>query len=208
MHSDFTILMLCTGNICRSPLAQQLLSEQLSDIPDVRVVSAGTRAMVGEKVFGVTRLVADSYGLEGIDSHRARQVTAELIDSADLILAMTLEHRRAAVELCPRATRRTFTLREFARLVEATPDPVLAPLLVDPGDSVAEKLRAAVSAVTSSRSLLPPLADPADNDVIDPYRQDLEVHEASLDQLVPAIDTVLGLIRRIGREQDAPGERS
>ncbi|MCS5480807.1 low molecular weight phosphatase family protein [Corynebacterium sp. YIM 101645] len=196
MQNSFSILTVCTGNICRSPLAQQLLAEQLWDIPEISVSSAGTRALVGEPMFDVTQQVARSYGVEDIDSHRAQQVTERLLESSDLILTMTRDHRRAVVELSPRVTRQVFTIREFARLAEVTTDEALASAIGQEEDSPIARLRAVLKAVTSGRSLLSPLADPTEDDVIDPYKREMEVHEASAEQLTPAIDAVVSLVRR------------
>lgn len=196
MQSDFSILTVCTGNICRSPLAEQLLAEQLRDIPEANISSAGTHALVGEPMFDVTQQIARSYGVENIDSHRARQVTEALLESSDLILTMTRDHRRTVVELSPRVTRRVFTIREFARLAEVTTDEVLTSEINQAEDSPAERLRAAVRAVTVGRSILPPLTDAAEDDVVDPYQRATEVHEASAEQLTSAIDAVVSLVQR------------
>lgn len=196
MQDSFSILMVCTGNICRSPLAQQLLAEQVSDIPAIRVSSAGTHALVGEPMFDVTQQVARSYGLENYEAHRAQEMTEKLLDSSDLILTMTRDHRRAVVELSPRSTRQTFTIREFARLAEVTTDEALTSAIEQEEDLPVARLRAAIRTLTSRRSLLPTLADPVEDDVVDPYKRKMEVHEASVDQLEPAIDAVISLIRR------------
>lgn len=196
MQNNFSILTVCTGNICRSPLAAHLLAAHLQEIPEISVSSAGTHALVGEPMFDVTQKMASSYGVENIDSHRARQITEKILDSSDLILAMTRDHRRAVVELSPRVTRKVFTIREFARLAEVTTDEALTSAITQEEDTPVARLRAALKAVTSSRSLLPPLVDPAEDDVIDPYRQATEVHEISAEQLTPAIDVVVSLMRR------------
>ena len=106
MESDSSILMVCTGNICRSPLAERLLSNQVQDIPVIRVDSAGTHAMVGEHMFAETQKTALSLGVVGVESHRARQIAAEILETSDLILTMTREQRREVVELSSRVTRR------------------------------------------------------------------------------------------------------
>lgn len=196
MQNDFSILMICTGNICRSPLAEQLLQNQLRDIPEINISSAGTRAMVGEQMFDATQEIARSYGLDSTESHRARQMSEALLESSDLILTMTRDHRRAVVEMSPRVTRRVFTVREFARLAQVTTDEVLAAETNPAGAAPGEKLRAAVKAVTLGRSVAPQVADQTEDDVVDPYRQSSDVHRTSAQQLVPAIDTVTNLLRR------------
>lgn len=188
--------MVCTGNICRSPMAEYLLAKMVQDIPEVRIVSAGAHAMVGEQMYSVSQQIAESYGAEDVESHRARQVTEKMLESSDLVLAMTREHRRFVVESNPHVTRRTFTVREFARLASATTDEMLAEDLERVEGSNIEKLRAAVHSVSLSRSQVPFVDDPTELEVIDPYGQSAEVHQASAEQLVPAIESVADLLRR------------
>lgn len=196
MRNSFSILTVCTGNICRSPLAEQLLVAHLRGIPEITISSAGTRALVGEPMLATTQEIAHSYGVETTEAHRARQVNEALLESSDLILAMTRDHRRTLVELSPRVTRRVFTIREFARLAEVTTDDVLSSEIAWTGESPVERLRAAVKAVTLSRNILPLVADRAEEDVIDPYQREMKVHEASAQQLTPAVDAVAALLKR------------
>ncbi|MEY8579111.1 low molecular weight phosphatase family protein [Corynebacteriaceae bacterium 6-324] len=196
MQNNFSILTVCTGNICRSPLAQNLLEQKLQEFPEITVSSAGTHAMVGESMFAESQKIALSLGVEDVESHRARQLSEGILESADLILTMTREQRRDVVELSPRATRRVFTVREFARLAEATTDEFLADDLRSVEDTTPEKLRAAINSVALSRSVVPAVSDPSEDEVIDPYRESVEVHQASAEQLVPALDTVANLVRR------------
>ena len=196
MLDNFSILTVCTGNVCRSPLAEQLLFDQLRGIPEIHVSSAGTHALVGHPMFDATREIARSLEIENTDDHRARQMTEDILESADLILTMTRDHRRSVVEISPRVTRRVFTIREFARLAEVTTDEILSSEMNWAKDSPAERLRGAVTAVAVGRSVLPPVTDPAEDDVIDPYRRDMKVHTASAQQLVPAVTAAARLLRR------------
>ena len=119
---SFTILTVCSGNICRSPLAEQLLRAGLAGIDGVTVGSAGTIAMVGAGMPAEAKALAVRYGSTDAESHQARQLDEQAIRDADLVLGLAREHRRAVVELVPAATRRTFTLREFARLAASVTD--------------------------------------------------------------------------------------
>ena len=113
------ILIVCTGNICRSPLAEQLLRQNLTAAGiDAVVTSAGTRAMTGSAMTPEAAALSSQYGASNTD-HVARQLTEKLIADADLVLTATRDHRRDVVTMLPKATRYTFTLNQFARLVAA-----------------------------------------------------------------------------------------
>lgn len=119
-----SILVVCTGNVCRSPIAEGLLRAALgsrlgADAP--LVSSAGTMGWSGSP--------ADPNGVEaaaerGVDisDHRARELTPDDVQDATLILGMSGEHAREVVARDPTAAPRTFTLKELVRLLEALPD--------------------------------------------------------------------------------------
>jgi protein-tyrosine-phosphatase len=89
------ILLVCTGNTCRSPLAEALLRRALADagVDEVEVASAGTGAHGGEPASEGSYLVALERGLD-LTAHRARAVTREMVAGTDLILAMSRSHLR------------------------------------------------------------------------------------------------------------------
>ncbi|MHB1593670.1 MAG: arsenate reductase/protein-tyrosine-phosphatase family protein [Streptosporangiaceae bacterium] len=108
------ILLLCTANVCRSVMAQALLSRRLHD----RRVAASVRSAgmldAGEPAApGAVRALAD----RGIDvsAHRSRQVGDRDLIGADLVVAMAREHLRHAVVLAPQVWPRAFTLKELVR---------------------------------------------------------------------------------------------
>ena len=86
------ILTLCTGNICRSPLAEALLAREL---PDHIIWSAGLGALVGNRADPLSVAVAAAHGLN-IEAHRAQQVTRWMCQQADLILVMEPAKARGA----------------------------------------------------------------------------------------------------------------
>jgi len=121
----FTVLFVCIGNVCRSPLAERLLKARLDDLrgssqDDVLVTSAGVRALAGN---AMDANAADELHRRGGTSEGfvAQQVTEQQVVEADLVLTMTRELRSRVLEEAPSALRRTFTLTEFAELVEEEP---------------------------------------------------------------------------------------
>lgn len=121
MSEQFSILVVCLGNVCRSPLAERLLRlrfrELLRDASDaVDVRSSGVRALVGDPMHAqsaaeLLRLGGDPAG------HAARQLTPALAVGADLVLTATRDQRSRVLEEAPRALKRAFTIRELAAIV-------------------------------------------------------------------------------------------
>lgn len=85
-----SILVLCTGNICRSPVAEALLRAHLG-VGGPQVASAGTAAVVGEPAEALAAEVALEHGLD-LSAHRGQQATTPLLQAADLVLVMTRAH--------------------------------------------------------------------------------------------------------------------
>lgn len=192
----FRILTVCTGNICRSPLAEQLLRARLAPL-GIAVESAGVSALVGVGMPDPAHEIASQLGVSDADTHVARQVTVDMVRSADLVLAMAREHRRALVELTPAATRKTFTVRELANIAAGiTDDELREEIGSATGD---DALRAAVGLAAALRGVVAPLPSPDDLDVVDPYRQPVDVYEKSAGQLVPAVDAVAAFLQRADR---------
>ena len=201
--SPFTILVVCTGNICRSPLAAQLLAARLSALGISAVVqSAGTRALVDSAMTPEAASLSLRYG--GNPAHAARQLTESLVDSADLILTATREHRSETVTLLPRASRRTFTLNQLARLVTALP---LVERAESPHADLSTEaslhpalLRAYIAEIAASRGATPPPTNPADDDITDPYRHAQDVYDEVGRIIDDAVTTIsAGFARTIGQ---------
>ena len=106
------ILVVCVGNICRSPMAEALLKSALRGQDGITVESAGLGALVGH--------AADNYALElmeeaGVDisAHRARQIHPDMVSAADLVLVMEAGHKRAIDDADPTARGKVHRLGEW-----------------------------------------------------------------------------------------------
>lgn len=197
------ILTVCTGNICRSPLAAQLLATRLADL-GVTVSSAGTRARGGTPMTPEAQALAADRGIPSSLSaeHAARYLTPAHIAAADLVLAMTRDHRREIVELDPSRVRTAFTVRELARLAADVSDDELraaASAVAGSGSAVSAEARArfaaALAVVAGRRGLVLPPASPDDDDVIDPYGRSTATYERSADEMAPGLVAVERIVR-------------
>jgi protein-tyrosine phosphatase len=117
------ILVVCTGNICRSPMAEGFLraafAERLGEAAPV-VTSAGTAGWDGSGAMIDSIRAAQERGAD-IRTHLARRLTGEMLDEADLILCMAADHREAIIGMRPDLEAKTFTMKELVRLMEASP---------------------------------------------------------------------------------------
>jgi protein-tyrosine phosphatase len=113
------VAFICTGNICRSPMAEAMLRARLAEVaPEVTVGSAGL-LFDGRPAEPNARKAMAARGLD-IDEHAARTITRDLLEGASLILGMQREHVRKVAELDPALFDRSFTLPELvtaARIV-------------------------------------------------------------------------------------------
>jgi len=193
LEQPFRILTVCTGNICRSPMAERLLQAGLDNVSpgEFEVRSAGTHAMVGwdmaPQVQGLVHVLGGN-----TDDFEARLLTPQILQSQDLVLAMTREHRSAVVAMAPALLRRTFTLREFARIL-----PHVRPV----GTTTAEGWGSILLPAARLRSRV--MANPEEDNVIDPYRRDEEVYQEMMHQLAPAVQRIVAWAQKSLRSSPA-----
>lgn len=186
------ILTVCTGNICRSPVAERLLQAGLNQVlpGGFEVRSAGTRAMVGSPIQPLSADIIRTYGGTP-DGFAARQLTQKILREADLVLTMSSSHRGEVLQLDASLLKRTFTIREFARMVTALEERGDA----SPSDSNYAKLWRELPARASSVRHLVLAAEASDNDVADPYKRGPEAYQRMEDELAPAILRILRYAR-------------
>jgi protein-tyrosine-phosphatase len=165
------ILVVCTANRCRSPLAAALLREQLADRGSAARVGSAGLGDAGMAATSGTVEVAKSLGLD-LTEHRSRAVAARLLARADLILGMERYHVREVVLLDARTWHRTFTLKELVRRGEAT------------GPRAAgEGIRGWAAKVGAGRDRSEMLGESLTDDVADPTGGDVADHERTAEEL-------------------------
>jgi protein-tyrosine phosphatase len=161
----------CTGNVCRSPLAERLLDQELArrGVP-ADVSSAG---LVGDGMPASPEIV-ELLAAGGIDGsgHRSRLLRADVLAGADLVLGMAREHVREAVLLDPAAFRRTFTLKELVRRARATGPRRTDEVLGDWLDRVGTDRRPAAALGASS-----------EDDIVDPIGRSMAVYQEVADEI-------------------------
>ena len=190
MSGAAQILIVCTGNICRSPYIERLLSQRLaqarpSATEPIVVRSAGTQALVG---WSMEERVAAALASRGADPEhfQARQLSRAHVESAGLVLTATREHRGAVGRLVPAARRRIFTLRDFAQLVAGSPGGYAGSA---PSD-VRHRLELVAETAASQRGMEPPLS-PAEADIVDPIGRADEVVATMTQQVDEALPAVV-----------------
>ena len=200
-------------------MAERLLQAGLDQVVPggFQVSSAGTRALVGEPMQPISADIVRTFGGDP-EGFAARQLTPRILRGVDLVLTMTSGHRGEVLQLDASLLKRTFTIREFARMLDvlaqrasgtdgqrdAGTDAQRAAVESSPGalpggDASDGDARLAANAAlwrglparaAGVRHLSLP-ADSADNDIVDPYRRAPEVYREMEDQLAPAIVSIL-----------------
>ena len=204
----FSVVVLCTGNICRSPIAERALRERMlesevwpSDLyAQFAVTSAGTGVnsslvMPEETIAELARLGLPTETRDPVVLDRA------VLDGADLVLGMTRVHRRSAVKMLPRLSTRAFTLLEFSRVMESlvTSPPAGLARAYDGGDA-AGFMRAATERASRRRGVVPPPEDPRAHDIEDPYGRDQVTFRRVGERISAAVDTITEGFAALARE--------
>lgn len=181
------ILMVCTGNICRSPMMERLMRAALERHGAgqwCEVSSAGMWAQAGEPMqpFAASTLAERDVDADGFV---ATPVNEELLKSAELILTATLGHRSAVVGIVPSAVRRTFTMLELARIAGAAPPPPGHADLTD-----ADQVRRSIAWAAQMRGSIARAPEGAD-DLEDPLGAPPDVYSARADAITAAVEQIV-----------------
>lgn len=118
-----SILFICTGNVCRSPMAEGLFRQMVAGRSDISVASAGVGAMRGQRPSPEAVAALAEEGID-ITEYRSQPVTDELMRRATHVFCMTSEHRALLEVLFPFAMDKIFLLREFEQPGGNVPDPI------------------------------------------------------------------------------------
>ena len=184
------ILVVCTGNICRSPFIERLLQHRLDERrsgPDqaILVRSAGTSALTGWEMNDRAARQLVAYGGDPA-GFKARDLTPELISWSHLVLTATRTHRGQVSAMYPKAMRQVFTFCDFADLVAGVDGLSARVTHVDPGVWVHQVTEVAAA----SRGLNPPL-EPAQADIVDPFGREDGVFATMAQQIVASMPAVV-----------------
>lgn len=189
------VLFVCVGNVCRSPLAERLLSQVLKrsiDCTYLEIRSAGIRGLSGLPMEGMAATELERLG-GNAEGFAARRIDSQTIGEADLILTMTREVRAEVLREQPRAVKRCFTLPEFAHLCRHAVE-VDAPIFT---------LAELVAFAARNRSH----ASSIEQDVPDPIGRSSEVHRQVADLIAANVSVVSALLVPLlrGPETHQPG---
>jgi protein-tyrosine-phosphatase len=186
--APFTVLFVCTGNICRSPIAERVAKAYLeaalgAEAADFRLESAGAQAVVGAGVHRDSAAVLTSLGGDA-RGFAARQLTEDLARDVDLVLALTRGHRRSVLKRAPRGLARTFTLLEAADLASRVPFGTDLQ-----GTNLPDRCRSLVREMAAGRTRR---SSDVRDDIPDPIGQPAAVHEDVGQTIADAIVRLFG----------------
>ena len=197
-----SILVVCGGNQCRSPIAEAFLRSRLHErlgSAAPTVASAGTIARTGAPATPETVMVAREHGLVA-STHEAAAIRPEMLTAADVVLTMTADQRDTVRTMSARAATKTFTLKEAVGLLEQLP------AVHQPPEPDQVRLRLAEADACRRRRGIAPVDD---EDVIDPIGQPMQTHRAVAWELAELCDRLVdGLFGSAEETTESAGKAS
>lgn len=172
------ILFVCTGNICRSPMAEALLRARFASAgaAEVEVASSGTWGLTGSPATDLAAQVMKERGVD-LTAHRARDLDRDEVREADLVVAMTSVHLREIERACPGSEAKTILLKEILEMEPET---------LPPGASVGDRIGALLSAARPERR--------RSLDLDDPMGLPLASYERCAAEITAAVDRLTGIV--------------
>ncbi|HET7657811.1 MAG TPA: low molecular weight protein arginine phosphatase [Bacillales bacterium] len=173
------ILFICTGNTCRSPMAEAVLRAKAGDRFDVR--SAGVFAASGHPAAQAASQVLSSQGIEM--NHRSTMLNEELIEWADVILTMTQNHKSVVLQQFPQSVGKVYMLKEYAdddskaKEIWERLDACYAELETERALNHGEEVHRLEKEIRSLEESLPSY------DISDPYGGNVEEYQAVYEEL-------------------------
>lgn len=179
------IVFVCTANLCRSPMAEHLMRERLkARNVGWTLSSVGTHARPGASLDPNARAVLRRRGAPAPRNWTSRVMSAKVLQSADLVLAVSHAHLTWVMTLAPAMSRRAFVMGQFATLLDNASGSAVSP-------------QDLIALATTARALIQPY-DPSADDLADPIGGDERVFEQCADRIEAMLSSITRLI--------APGE--
>ena len=175
----YTVMTVCTGNICRSPMGE-LLFRTYTQGTSLEVGSAGTHSLAGHSIDPSSKALMDAVGINS-SQFRSTQLTQDIADNSDLILCFEPEQRHNIVVIAPTALPYTFTLTDFSNMCA-----YCAQHNMITGVTIQERLQSVIDQSMQIRPMLPPSAT-----IPDPYRKNFEAFRSAARATNDAIRNIL-----------------